>query len=127
MTPETKVFVSYAHQDRDLAEELIRRLRLLPVQVWSDDQLKAGENWQDVLRSWLRDSQYFVLLLTPKTLQSTESSWVMQELGAAWALGKTIIPVVTDRRLLDRLPVDLTEAQSVNADDMDRLEEVFAA
>src|SRR5215467_14258331 len=114
MTAEIKVFVSYAQQDRALAEELFRALRPLSVRVWSDDQLSAGENWSDVLRSRLRDSQYFVLLLTPKTL---ESSWVLQELGAAWALGKRIIPVVTDRRLLARLPIDLAEAQAVNVDE----------
>ena len=60
----------------------------MPVEVWSDDQLRAGENWSDVLRSRLRDTEYFLLLLTPKTL---ESSWVYQELGAAPALGNELL------------------------------------
>jgi len=127
MTPDTKVFVSYAHPDRALAEELFRRLRPLAVDVWSDDELRAGENWQEALRSRLRASQYFVLLLTPRTF---ESSWVLQELGAAFALGKQIIPVVTDvtdRRLVARLPVAVAEAQALTFDEMDKLEEVLAA
>src|SRR5215203_4734594 len=99
-----KVFVSYARSDHVLAEALFRALRPMHVDVWSDDKLTAADDWSDVLRSRIRQSDYFVFLLTPKTL---ESSWVMQELGAAWALDKRIIPVVTDRGLLDKLPVDL--------------------
>ena len=118
----TKVFVSYARSDQPLAKELFRILRMLPVEVWSDDQLRAGENWPEVLRSRLRDSEYFLLLLTPKTL---ESSWVHQELGAAWALGKRIVAVVTDPRLLDKLPVDLAGAQTLTVDEMDKLEDVI--
>ena len=124
MTVATKVFVSYAQQDSALAEEVFRRLRPLSVEVWSDDQLTAGENWRDVLRSRLRDSNYFVFLLTPRAL---ESSWVLQELGAAWVLGKRIVPVATDRRLVERLPVDLGQARTVTFDDMDKLEEALAA
>jgi len=124
MTPDTKIFVSYAHHDRALAEQLFRMLRSLSVNVWSDDDLRAGENWQETLRSRLRDSEYFVLLLTPKTF---ESSWVLQELGAAFALGKQIIPVVTDRRLVARLPVDLAKVHSLTVDEMDKLEEALAA
>ena len=118
----TTVFVSYARSDQALAEQLFRTLRTLPVEAWSDDQLRAGENWSEVLRSRLRDSEYFLLLLTPKTL---ESSWVQQELGAAWALGKRMIAVVTDRRLLDKLPVELAGVQTLTVNEMDKLEDII--
>ena len=59
----TKVFVSYVRSDHALAEQLFRTLHSMPVEVWSDDQLKAGENWSDVLRSRIRDSEFFLLLL----------------------------------------------------------------
>lgn len=124
MTTDTKVFVIYARQDRALADELFRILRLIPVEVWSDDQLRAGDHWQEELRSRLRDTESFVLLLTPQALGSSS---VLHELGAAWALGKPIILVVTDRRLVGRLPVDLGKAQTISVDEMDKLEEVLAA
>ena len=117
-----KVFVSYARSDHALAEELFRILRSIPVDVWSADQLRTGENWSDVLRSRLRESDYFLLLLTPNT---RESSWVLQELGAAWVLGKRIIPVVTDRRLLNTLPVDLSNVQALTTSELDQLEDVL--
>lgn len=117
-----KIFVSYARSDQALADEVLRALRRMRVDVWSDDRLTAGDNWSEVLRSRLRDSEYFLLLLTPKAL---ESSWVLQELGGAWALGKRIIPVVTDHRLLDRLPVDLSGVQSIAIDDIDKLADLL--
>ena len=124
MTPPTKVFVSYARPDRGLAEKLFRVLHTLPVEVWSEDQLVASENWPDELRSRIRDSQFFLLLLTPKTL---DSSWVHQELGAAWALGKRIVAVATDQRLVKRLPVDLIGLETVPVGEMERLEEILQA
>jgi hypothetical protein len=122
MMAPTKVFVSHAQADQSLAEDIRRALRSMHVEVWSDDQLTAGENWSDVLRGRLRDSQYFLLLLTPR---SVESSWVLQELGAAWALGKEIIPITSDRRLLDRLPVDLSHVQTITVNEIAKLEEII--
>jgi predicted nucleotide-binding protein len=118
----TKVFVSYVRSDTALAEQLFRTLHTMPVEVWSDDQLTAGDNWSEVLRSRIRESQFFVLLLSPKTL---ESSWVHQELGAAWALGKQIVAVVTDRHLVDKLPVDIKGVQTLNVSEMEKLEDIF--
>lgn len=120
--PATKVFVSYAHSDRALAEQLFRTLHSMPVEFWSADQLKVGENWSDVLRSRIRDSQYFVLLLTPNTF---ESSWVQQELGAAWALGKRIVAVASDERLVDKLPVDVPGLETLMIDEMEKLEGII--
>lgn len=118
----TKVFVSYAQADQSLAEDVRRRLRAMQVDVWSDDQLTAGDNWSNVLREHLKESQYFLLLLTPK---SVESSWVLQELGAAWTLGKEIIPITSDRRLLDRLPIDLSRVQTITMDEIGKLEDII--
>jgi TIR domain. len=118
----TTVFVSHARSDQGLADELLRALRRMQVNVWSDDQLTAGENWSEVLRARLRDSDYFLLLLTPRTL---ESSWVLQELGAAWALGKRIVTLSTDPRLVDKLPVEVSGLQTLGVEEMDRLEDVL--
>jgi hypothetical protein len=94
----------------------------MPVRVWSDDQLKAGEDWANVLRTRLHDSEYFLLLLTPKTLGS---SWVYQELGAAWALGKRIVAVASDEHLVDKLPVDVAGLQTISLSEIDKLDDII--
>src|SRR5262250_434831 len=114
MMAEPKVFVSYASSDRSLAEQVFQKLRSMPVDVWSDDQLTVGSNWSDALRSRIRATEFFVLLLTPRTF---ESSWVQQELGAAWALGKRIVTIATDHRLVDKLPVDVSGMETLAVGD----------
>jgi hypothetical protein len=117
-----KIFVSYAKPDQALARDVFRALRPMKADVWSDDRLSPGDDWQETLRSRLRESDYFVLVLTPKYF---DSPWALQELGAAWALNKRIIPVVTDARLLETLPVDLSGVQTVQATELDKLDEIL--
>jgi hypothetical protein len=117
-----KVFVSYDPQDRGLAEVFLRLVRSIPVEVWTASQLGTGEIWSEVHRSRLRESDCFLLLLTPN---ARESWWVLQELGAAWVLGKRIIAIVTDRRLLNKLPVDLAGVEALTTGELDQLEHVL--
>jgi hypothetical protein len=119
-----KVFVSYARQDRALARDIFRVLKPMNVDVWSDEELRVGDDWKDTLRSRLKESTHFVFVLSPRTF---DSPWALQELGAAWALNKTIIPVVTDRRLLQSLPVDLGDVQAIASDELDKLDDALDA
>jgi len=121
---ERNVFLSYAMTDRPLVEKVVRKLQLLGTQVASDEQLRAGEPWGEELKRKIAASEAFVVLVTPTTF---DSPWVLQELGAAWALNKPIIVVLSDRRLFDRLPLDLTRARAITLDEVDRLEEVFGS
>lgn len=118
-----KIFVSYAKPDQDLARDVFRALRLMKADIWSDERLSGADDWQETLRSRLLESDYFVLVLTPRYF---DSPWALQELGAAWALNKRIIPVVTDARLLETLPVDLSGLRAVQANELDKLDEVLA-
>jgi hypothetical protein len=122
MTKRPKVFLSYAKADQPLADRLLRTLRSMSVDVWSDSELQAGDSWSDRLRSELLDSNLFVFLLTPQT---RESSWVYQELGAAFALGKEIVAVTSDSRLIDGLPIQDSRIRFVPADEMDKLETII--
>jgi len=41
------------------------------------------------------------------------SSWVLSELGAAWSLEKPILPVVTNRAVLNNIPIRVDQANIV--------------
>lgn len=49
----------------------------------------------------MRDSKYTIMLLTPDTVNS---NWAAAELGAALAMKKIIIPIVSEDMLIKDLP-----------------------
>ena len=102
-----------------------KREKRLQRRTWDDTELSAGEDWLRKLEVELKKSDLFVLLLTPHALSS---SWVLHELGAAWANNKRILVILTERGLVEKIPVDLKSAAYLVADQLDepnRLREVI--
>ncbi len=112
-----KVFISHSNVDTVLARHM-RNLLLQRVnaQVFTTEDLSAGEKWQSRLRSELSSSEVVLALLTP---HSSNDSWVLHEIGAAWALGKPIIPVVTRRDVLNKMLISLERAHIIELTDVD--------
>lgn len=53
--------------------------------------LRAGTDWSPTIRAAIADSRFVLLLLTRR---SHGKHWISVETGAAWALGKTTIPLL---------------------------------
>lgn len=69
--PKKLVFLSYAHADREAAEQLGRALRAESVDVWIDSEaIEAGEDWRRQVADALERSEAMVVLLTPHSVQS---------------------------------------------------------
>ena len=98
-----RVFLSHAASDRGAARKLQMEMARSGARVFTADVLSAGEAWQDRLREELAESDVFVVLLTPEALNS---AFVLQEIGAAWALGKRVVVLSTDPRV--PLPLDIS-------------------
>ncbi len=102
--PATKLnlFLSYAHADRALAEQLRVQLRDDGHNVWQDtEELLTGDSFQALIRQTLRTCQGYVVLITPRSLAS---AWVLMELGGAWIGGIPIFPVLADTSPADVPP-----------------------
>lgn len=109
MTGPYNVFLSYAYKDAAHADRLRRLLGARrDVRLLSADDLSAGSNWQARLRDALVNSNLFVIVVSPDALASP---WLLQELGAAWALEKPILVVVAGTTLPMKLPVELEQKQ----------------
>jgi len=115
-----KVFISHSNVDmvfaRHVRNLLVRRVN---AQVFTTEDLSAGEKWEPKLRNELSSTDVVVTLLTPT---SVDSSWVLHEIGAAWALEKPIIPVVTRRDVLNKMPVSLQGAHVIELTDVETRE-----
>ena len=109
MNANHNVFLSFARNDASHADKLRRLLcARSDVRLVSSDDFGAGESWQTKLRESVAKSDWFILILSPESLNS---SWLLKELGAAWALEKPILVVVAGTTVPMKLPVELEQKQ----------------
>lgn len=112
-----RVFISHSTIDQVFARKVRNLLsQRANAQVFTTEELSAGERWEARLRHELATADVVMVLLTPN---SVDSNWVLHEVGAAWALGKAIIPVITRRDVLNKLPVTLKASRAIELTDVD--------
>lgn len=97
------VFVSYSHLDAELAEPFMRtlyalagnlpELGLAPERIFYDRaKLKAGDDWDDSIKSHLQRADIFLFLVSSNSL--TSRYCLKEELTGAASLGIAIVPVL---------------------------------
>lgn len=109
------VFISYAHENRELAAALAGKLSSRGYSVWWDHELVGGSEFREVIHRELRSSQYSMVIWTP---QSVRSKWVIDEAEEAQRLGK-LVPVKADSITDSELPLGMRGIQTLNISDMD--------
>lgn len=94
-----KVFISYAHHDKEFAHKVANSLKEHRVEVWIDAlELKGGDNLFEKINHGVETSDLVVVVLSKAY---SNSRWVMQELSAfamkEIAAGRsTIIPILME-------------------------------
>lgn len=112
------IFLSHAAQDHSLAETLVEQAANRGLSVFfAPKSLEFGAEFGEDIRRALTESRELWLLVTPISM---ESQWVMTEWGAAWALGKTIIPILLQVPP-ENLPDRLRSRHAVNYHDSEEL------
>jgi nucleoside 2-deoxyribosyltransferase len=117
---QVKVFISHSNLDmvfaRHIRNLLVHRAN---AKVFTTEELSAAEKWQSKLRNELSSADVVVALLTPN---SADDNWVLHEIGAAWALQKPIIPVITRRDVLNTMPISLEKSRIIELADVETQE-----
>ncbi len=91
-----KVFLSYARGDETAAQELRAELRDVDLAGWMDESdIASGDVISQKIKEALESASVVVVLLSERSLKSP---WVQFELGAAFGLGKRIVPVFIGRK-----------------------------
>lgn len=111
-----KVFLSYANIDSEAAKQLHASLRNADVSGWMDHaDIASGEAVAHKIKESIREASAVVVLISPGSITS---QWVQFEVGAAWAMGKLIVPVlIGDSDVSINLPDWLSEFQYLDARD----------
>jgi hypothetical protein len=109
------IFLSYSRRDSALAERIGRELEKLGRSVFVESRdILPGQNWRDVWRTAIKDADMALVLISSP--HSAASSWMGYEVGAAEALGKPILTLVSDRLSASDLPDDLISGPIVSFD-----------
>jgi hypothetical protein len=81
------IFISHSTKDSKLALEICALLKARGLSPFiAEHSIEVGAGWQDSIRDALRTSRELLLIITPN---SVSSPWIIAEVGAGWALGKT--------------------------------------
>lgn len=76
-----KAFLSYARENRELAERIARELQGKGIDTWWDEwEISAGGSLRQKIDEGLRHCTHFIVLLTE---ESIAKAWVNQEMDAA--------------------------------------------
>jgi hypothetical protein len=122
------IFLSYAMEDSGHAQKLKILLSQRPeVRVFTGEMLSAGENWSSRIKDELQKCNILMVILSPT---SVNSSWVLHEIGAAWAMGKQIVALATDPTVALFKPVALGQYPLMDIDELekpDKLNQILKA
>ena len=107
----TQVFISYSRNDMDFVQRLAMDLQRAGLDVWWDlSDIQGSDVWERKIEEGLRTSQYFIVVLTPASL---ESRWVRREYLSADNKHLRIIPLRL--KAYDEAPLTLRDIQPIDA------------
>jgi len=111
MKTETRVFLSFAHQDRKFADRLTSALQKRGVVVWIDHHnLTAGTpDWEKSIRQEIGRCDAVILAASPSVI---DSQYVKDELSIASDCNKPVVPAwVSGERWSDCAPLGRISTQ----------------
>jgi hypothetical protein len=111
-----KVFVSYSHMDKDLKHRLVKHLHPLEkenlVQVWADQEILAGDDWNKEIAGQLAEADIVLMLVSIDFINSKycyevelETALVREAEGNA-----KVIPVILRSCLWNKSPLGRLKA-----------------
>jgi hypothetical protein len=103
----TKIFLTYASEDKAIAESIAFSLRELGYTVFLDrDDLPPGESFDQKIERAVNDSDIFIFLISPDSV--AEGRYTLTELSFArhkWqSPNNRVLPVMARKTPLERVP-----------------------
>jgi HEAT repeat protein len=86
----SQVFISYSHDDLDFVRALEAQLEKSNIEVWTDTELRGGQNWRAAIDDAIKASFAVIAVITPT---ASQSAYVTYEWSFAMGLGIQVIPI----------------------------------
>lgn len=104
-----RVFISYSHEDRELAGRVVKVLQKFGLEPIWDKDIRPGLPFTDSIKSLIAHSHIFMPLITEN---SQKRPWVHQETGFAMALKVPVLPIA-----IGNLPGEMiAQLQAINVE-----------
>lgn len=122
-TQEFDVFISYSHQDKEIAEQICMLLDQHGISYWIDrDGVRHGDDFKEDIVNAVNSSE---ILLFISSVNSNKSRNTVKEVGLAEKNNKVILPVrIDDSPYNKSLEYDLCNRHWIQLKDMDSLEDL---
>jgi TPR repeat protein len=101
------IFISYASEDRERAEQLAEALGLHGWTIWWDRKIPFGKSFDQVIEEQITEARCLIVLWS---VQSVASDWVKNEAREGKARG-VLIPVLIEAT---RIPLEFRHVQTAN-------------
>lgn len=110
-----KMFISYAHGDKDSAQQLNEHLEAHGIETWFDEQrLAPGASWESQIKTALAESDAVVAVM-PASGEISPS--VLVELGVALGQNKQVFPVAIGSNVENSVLANLAKFQFIHTND----------
>ena len=106
-----RIFISHAGGDGEWVRAFAQSLKAQGVQVWLDElQIPAGERQEKAMEQGFRDSDVVAFVITSDNVRGPN---LLFELGAAIAMRKRAVPIVSKEVEPSELPYPLRARRSL--------------
>ena len=118
LVPRSRIFVSYSHMDQHWLDRLLVHLRPLErkgrLELWSDRQIRAGDEWREEIKKAINSCQAAVLLISADFMASDfiYNDELTPLLEAGKKRGVRIIPILVSSSYYE--DSTLSKFQAVN-------------
>jgi len=110
-----QVFISHSYNDIGYARKIAGKLAEVNVTAFTGSELPEGTDWINSIEESLDKSTHVVVLVSEDW---EKSKWAEFELGAAYGMGKTIIPIFLTKHH-GNIPKILRDFDSIDASEED--------
>lgn len=86
-----RIFLAFAHPDRDAARRISRQLSNAGLDVWDAERLRPGDDWAQTISEELQAAGVIVALVSPAAFVS---DWVRREMEYAQVSRTPVVPVL---------------------------------
>jgi len=111
-----KIFMSYARKDSEYVHQLAKELRRIGLDIWIDQDIEPGSNWDEAIENALNDCDMMLLITTDASMSS---EYVTHEWSYFMGGDKPVYPFIPQTPIPQNIHPRLSRVQHVvGTDDM---------